>query len=52
MSVDATKTRFALTINKDKKAQLEAIAKQEGLSLNTIILIACNDYLKKKEESR
>ena len=35
-----TKTRFNITIDKDKKAHLEAIADELGMSLNNLF-IAC-----------
>ena len=43
------KVRYPLSIPKDKKLQLERIANEMGLSMNTIILIAINEYIKKEE---
>lgn len=41
------KTRYALTILKDDKAELEKIAKEQNRSLNNLIETILKDYLKK-----
>lgn len=41
------KTRTQITITKDIKSQLDELAKKKSLALNTIIVLAINDYLEK-----
>ena len=41
------KTRYALTILKDDKAELKKIAKEQNRSLNNLIETILKDYLKK-----
>ena len=41
------KTRYALTILKADKAELEGIAKEQNRSLNNLIETILKDYLKK-----
>lgn len=41
------KTRYALTLEKEDKANLEKIAKEQNRSLNNLIETILKDYLKK-----
>ena len=43
-----TKTRFNITIDKDKKAHLEAIADELGMSLNNLFIACAMLYTKDK----
>ena len=47
MSISNSKTRIALTIDKDLKEQLSKIAKDEERSLNNLIIKILKDYIKK-----
>lgn len=41
------KTRYALTLEKEDKAKLEKIAKEQNRSLNNLIETILKDYLNK-----
>lgn len=45
--ISDTKTRYALTIEKVDKLELEKIAKEQNRSLNNLIETILKDYLKK-----
>lgn len=47
-----TKTRYQLTIEKTFKAELEELAAEKGLSLNSIITIALKEYHKKESRKK
>lgn len=43
-------TRTQLTIDKQMKAELEAIAKAENRSFNNLVITILKDYLQEKEQ--
>lgn len=45
--ISDNKTRYALTLEKDDKKNLEKIAKEQNRSLNNLIETILKDYLKK-----
>ena len=47
MTIAEDKTRYALTIRKETKKQLEEEAKKQNRSLNNLIETILEDYLKK-----
>lgn len=49
MSISENKTRTQLTIEKELKTQLEAIAKEENRSFNNLIISILKDYIKNNE---
>lgn len=48
-TISKDKTRTQLTIEKDLKAKLEQIAKQENRSFNNLIINVLKDFVKAKE---
>lgn len=44
--ISKDKTRYALTLEKNDKAELEKIAKEQNRSLNNLIETILKDYLK------
>lgn len=47
MTLSNNKIRYALTLEKDDKAKLEKIAKEQNRSLNNLIETILKDYLNK-----
>lgn len=47
-TISNDKTRFLMTIDKEMKSQLEAIAKEENRSLNNLIIKVLSDYIKNR----
>lgn len=44
-----TNTRYSLTIDREFKAQLQEIANKERRSLNNLIIVALEKYIKEYE---
>lgn len=47
MSISKDNTRTQLTINKELKKEVEALAKKENRSFNNLVITAINDYMTK-----
>lgn len=47
LGIKESKTRTALTIEKELKEKLEAIAKKENRSLNNLIITILQEYVNK-----
>ena len=50
MSIGKDKVRSALTIEKDFKAQLEEIAKENNRSFNNMVITILKEYVKENEK--
>lgn len=49
-AIKSTKTRYSLTIEKDFKTELEELAEEKGLSLNSIMILALKEYSNKEKK--
>lgn len=50
MAVGEDKIRTNITFPKDLKAKLEELAKQDGRSLNNLVIKILNDYLESQKK--
>ena len=48
-TIKESKTRYSLTIEKDFKAQLEELAQEKGLTLNSMITLVLKEYVNSRK---